>query len=71
MCSVLEHKNRRVEVQLLLWCSQIPSIPLEAGRGGISTVTLGLGDVFPPDGLDSGLHTQFIVICIPCIVAAF
>ena len=31
--------------------------------------TCGLDDVFPPDDLSSGQHTQFIIIHIPCIIA--
>ena len=28
-------------------------------------------DVFRPDDLGSSLYTQFLIICIPCIIAAF
>ena len=37
---------------------------------GISAETCGLDDVFPPDDLDSGPCTPFIIY-IPHIIAAF
>ena len=37
----------------------------------VTLYTSGLNDVFPPDDLVSGPYPQFIIICIPCITAAF
>ena len=44
------------------------SIPSEASRG-IHVEICGLDDVFPPNDIGSGLYTQFIIVCIPCIKA--
>ena len=38
---------------------------------GISAETCGLDDVFPSDDLGSGPYTRFIIIYMPCIIAAF
>ena len=37
----------------------------------MSAETCRLDDVFPSDDHGSGLYTQFIIIYIPCIIAAF
>ena len=46
------------------------SIPLEVGRE-LSAETCELDGVFPTDDLGSGPYAQFIIMYIPCIIAAF
>ena len=43
--------------------------PIKKGRGMSAEIT-GFDDVFPTDDFDSSLYTQFIMIYIPCIIAA-
>ena len=47
-----------------------PLHPIKKAGRGISAKTCGLDDVLPPDDLDSGPRTPFIVY-IPHIIAAF
>ena len=60
----------RVWARIGEWRWHTLSITLEAGRG-ISAETCGLDDVFSADDIGSGLYTHFIIIYIPCIIAAF
>ena len=63
----LEQKDGSVTTPLAL---AHPLHPIKVGRG-ISTGTYGLEYVFHPDDIGSGFYTRFIIVYMPCIIAAF